>query len=72
MKDLTKETMDFAAARHLADGFNFRAYTPHKIAHDYTPHKIAHELLRWDQAFKDADYTELVAAVTLWQSSTRD
>lgn len=63
MKDLTKETMDFAAARHLAHGFNFRAYTPHKIAH---------ELLRWDQAFKDVDYTELVAAVTLWQSSTRD
>lgn len=55
--------MDFAAARHLAHGFNFRAYTPHKIAH---------ELLRWDQAFKDVDYTELVAAVTLWQSSTRD
>lgn len=62
MKDLTKETMDFAAARHLADGFNFRAYTPHKIAH---------ELLRWDKEFKDADYTELVAAVKLWQSSSR-
>ncbi|WP_249140296.1 MULTISPECIES: hypothetical protein [Bradyrhizobium] len=55
--------MDFAAARHRANGFNFRAYTPHKIAR---------ELIRWDQVFKDADYTELVAAVTLWQSSSRD
>ncbi|MCJ9702046.1 hypothetical protein MOV74_13190 [Bradyrhizobium sp. SHOUNA76] len=63
MKDLTKETMDVAAARHLAGGFNFRAYTPHKIAH---------ELMRWDQVFKDADYTQLVAAVTKWQSSSRD
>jgi hypothetical protein len=63
MKDLTKETMDLAAARHLADGFNFRAYTPHKIAH---------ELMRWDHEFKDADYTQLVAAVTLWQSSSSD
>ncbi|WFU42608.1 hypothetical protein QA640_09160 [Bradyrhizobium sp. CB82] len=44
--------MDFAAARHLADGFNFRAYTPHKTVH---------ALLRWDREFKDADYTELVA-----------
>ncbi|MCJ9730548.1 MULTISPECIES: hypothetical protein [unclassified Bradyrhizobium] len=55
--------MDVAAARHLAGGFNFRAYTPHKIAH---------ELMRWDQVFKDADYTQLVAAVTKWQSSSRD
>jgi hypothetical protein len=59
---IPSKTMDFAAARHLADGFNFRAYTAHKIAH---------ELLRWDQEFKDADYTELVAAVALWQSRSR-
>ncbi|MGY8637050.1 hypothetical protein RAD15_31730 [Bradyrhizobium sp. 14AA] len=63
MKDVTTETMDLAAARHLAVGFSLRAYTPHKIAH---------ELLRWDQEFKDVDYTELVAAVTLWQSRSRD
>jgi hypothetical protein len=63
MTDITKETIDLAAARHLADGFNFRAYTPHKIAH---------ELMRWDGEFKGAEYTELVAAVTLWQSSSRD
>jgi hypothetical protein len=63
MKNITKETMDLAAARRFADGFNFRAYTVHKIAHD---------LMRWDQEFKDADYTQLVAAVTLWQSSSRD
>lgn len=59
---IPSKTMDFAAARHLADGFNFRAYTAHKVAH---------ELLRWDQEFKDADYTELVAAVALWQSRSR-
>jgi hypothetical protein len=53
MKEITREAMDLAAARHLGDGFNFRAYTPHKIAH---------ELLRWDEEFKDADYTQLVAA----------
>jgi hypothetical protein len=63
MKDITKEIVDLAAARHLAEGFNFRAYTPHKIAH---------ELMRWDEEFQDADYTQLVAAVTLWQSSSRD
>ena len=63
MKDLTKETMDVAAARHLAGGFNFRAYTPHKIAH---------ELMCWDQMFEDADYTQLVVAVTNWQSCRRD
>lgn len=60
MKDLSKATIDLAAARHLADGFNFRAFTPHKIAH---------ELIRWDQEFKDADYTALVTALTLWQSN---
>jgi len=63
MKKLTKEMMDVAAARHLAGGFNFRSYTPHKIAH---------ELMRWDQVFKDADYTQLVAALTNWQSSCRE
>ena len=62
MKHLTSETMDMAVARHLKQGFNFAAYTPHKIAHD---------LLRWDGEFKHADYAELVAAVTLWQSSSR-
>ncbi|SDI09528.1 hypothetical protein SAMN05216338_101758 [Bradyrhizobium sp. Rc2d] len=63
MKEITKETMDLAAARHLVDGFNFRAYTPHKIAH---------ELMRWDEEFRDANYTQLVAAVTLWQSGSCD
>jgi hypothetical protein len=63
MKDLSKETIDHAAARHLADGFNFRAYTPHKIAH---------ELMRWDDEFRTADYTQLVAAVKLWLSSSGD
>ncbi|MFK4490275.1 MULTISPECIES: hypothetical protein [Bradyrhizobium] len=55
--------MDVAAARHLAGGFDFRAYTPHKIAH---------ELMCWDQMFEDADYTQLVVAVTNWQSCRRD
>jgi hypothetical protein len=63
MKDITREAMDLAAARHLGAGFNFRAYTPHKIAR---------ELLRWDKEFKDVDYTQLVAAVREWQSSSRD
>ncbi|WFU45851.1 hypothetical protein QA640_44360 (plasmid) [Bradyrhizobium sp. CB82] len=63
MKAITKETMDLAAARHLVDGFIFRAYTPHKIAH---------ELMRWDEEFRDANYNQLVAAVTLWQSGACD
>lgn len=63
MKDITSQTIDLAAVRHLADGFNFRAHTPHKIAH---------ELMRWDEEFKQADYTELVTAITHWQSSSRD
>lgn len=62
MKNLGQETIDLAAARHLAQGFNFRAYTPHKIAHD---------LLRWDSEFNEVDYNTLVAAVTLWQRSSR-
>jgi hypothetical protein len=63
MKEITKETVDLAAARYLAGGFNFRAYTPHKIAH---------ELMRWDEEFQDADYTQLVAAVRFWQNNSRD
>jgi len=55
--------MDVAAARQLAGGFDLRAYTPHKIAH---------ELMCWDQMFEDADYTQLVVAVTNWQSCRRD
>lgn len=43
--------MDAAAARHLADGFDFRTYTPHKVAHDLT---------RWDEVFRCADYAQLV------------
>lgn len=62
MKDITEEAMDLAAARHFVAGFNFRAYTPHKVAH---------ELMRWDEEFRDANYTALVAAVTLWQSGSR-
>lgn len=33
-------------------GFNFQVYTPCKIPY---------ELMRWDEEFKDADYTQLVA-----------
>jgi hypothetical protein len=28
--------------------------------------------MRWDEEFKQADYTELVTAITHWQSSSRD
>lgn len=63
MRDLSMETIDHAATRHLADGFDFRAYTPHKIAH---------ELMRWDDEFRTADYAQLVTAVQLWQSGSGD
>jgi hypothetical protein len=63
MMNLSMETIDHAAARHLADGFDFRAYTPHKIAH---------ELMRWDDEFRTADYAQLVTAVQLWQSGSGD
>ena len=62
-KGITKETMDLVAVRHLMAGFNFRAHTPHGIAH---------ELMRWDEEFRDANCTQLVEAVTLWQSSSCD
>lgn len=63
MTEITKEAMGGAAARHLSAGFNFRAYTPHKIAYD---------LIRWDEEFRHANYTRLVVAVTLWQSGSSD
>ncbi|WP_271543781.1 hypothetical protein [Bradyrhizobium sp. CCBAU 45321] len=63
MTDVTKEALDGAAARHLSAGFNFRAYTPDKIAYD---------LIRWDEEFRHANYSQLVVAVTLWQSSLSD
>lgn len=63
MTEITKEAMEGAAARHLSAGFNFRAYTPHKIAYD---------LIRWDEEFRHANYTRLVVAVTLWQSGSSD
>ncbi|WP_245502222.1 hypothetical protein [Bradyrhizobium betae] len=63
MTDITKEALDGAAARHLSAGFNFRAYTPDKIAYD---------LIRWDEEFRRANYSQLVVAVTLWQSSSSD
>lgn len=62
MNNITSEVVDLAAARHLAGGFDFRSYTPHKIAH---------QLMRWDEEFKRADYAQLVTAVRLWQSSSR-
>ncbi|MEY9123284.1 hypothetical protein LPJ38_16275 [Bradyrhizobium daqingense] len=63
MTDVTKEALDGAAARHLSAGFNFRAYTPHKVAYD---------LIRWDEEFRHANYSQFVVAVTLWQSSSPD
>jgi hypothetical protein len=35
-----------------------------------TPNSVAHHLMRYDDAFKAADYTSLVALVREWQSDS--
>ena len=35
-----------------------------------TPDSVAHHLMRYDDAFKAADYTSLVALVREWQSAS--
>lgn len=55
---VTIAMLDDINARHLEYGFDMRSYTAHKVAR---------ELMLWDEAFKSADYTQLVAAITEWQ-----
>jgi hypothetical protein len=54
----TKAMLDDADDRHRGQGINLRLYTAHKTAHD---------LMRWDETFKDVDYTQLVQAIMEWQ-----
>jgi hypothetical protein len=55
---VTKEMLDAAHAHHVEYGFDLKTHTPHKVAR---------ELMSYDRAFSDVDYTQLVSAVTHWQ-----
>jgi hypothetical protein len=55
---ITKDMIDSAAARYAEQGFDFK---------QYTEHRIAHYLMSWDEAFKAADYTTLVSLVSNWK-----